>query len=61
MLVEKVVKEVASDTVALVQQTPATEDLETEYKKIHFSDATEQDERFSASNTTAGSVNGETA
>ncbi len=61
LLVEKVVKEVASDTVAPVQQTPATEDLEAEYKKIHSSDATEQDERFSASNTTAGSVSSETA
>lgn len=61
LLVEKVVKEVASDTVAPVQQTPTTEDLEAEYKKIHSSDATEQDERFSASNTTAGSGNGETA
>ena len=61
LLVEKVVKEVASDTVAPVQQTPATEDLEAEYKKIPSSDATEQDERFSASNTTAGSVSSETA
>ena len=61
LLVEKVVREIASDTVAPEQQAPTTEDLEAEYKKIHSFDATEQDGRPSASNTTAGSGDGETA
>ena len=61
LLVEKVVREVASDTVAPVQQAPTTEDLEAEYKKIHSSDASDPGGISSASNTTAESGDGETA
>ena len=61
LLVEKVVQEIASDTVAPVQQAPTTEDLEAEYKKIHSSDASDPGGISSASNTTAESGDGETA
>ena len=61
LLVEKVVREVASDTVAPVQQAPTTEDLEAEYKKIHSADASDPGGISSASNTTAESGDGETA
>ena len=54
LLVEKVVKQVAADTVAPAQIEPTAEELEEEYKKIHYSDATEQEGTSSASNITAG-------
>lgn len=54
LLVEKVVKQVAADTVAPAQLEPTTEELEEEYKKIHYFDATEQERTSSASNITAG-------
>ena len=53
-LLEKMIRRLANlDEVAPVQQTDTAE-AEAEYKKIHYSDATEQEGTSSASNITAG-------
>lgn len=61
LAIERVVKQIAGDSVAPVQPEPTVEELEEEYKKIHSSDATAPEGASSVSNTTAGSGAGETA
>lgn len=61
LAIERVVKQIAADSVAPVQPEPTVEELEEEYKKIHSSDATAPEGASSVSNTTAGNGAGETA